>query len=201
MIGDQAGLALPLAIEHEPPTSYSAPVWSPDSRSIAFTDKRLNLWNVDVALGVKKEDGTDQYMVPAPTRDLSWSPDQNGCVRHASAQPVPRDHCPLRSRRSHTPTDRPPVQRSPARSDPSPLQPQRDVEPVAAPRAPSDSARGAAPTTVTLRQAASTSTISANESLPSMCGPATMSTPRRRRRRTFLRRGGGQPAGHDRTLR
>lgn len=149
MIGDQAGLALPLAIEHEPPTSYSAPVWSPDSRSIAFTDKRLNLWNVDVALGVKKEDGTDQYMVPAPTRDLSWSPDQNGCVRQASAQPVPRDHCPLRSRRSHTPTDRPPVQRSPARSDPSPLQPQRDVEPVAAPRAPSDSARGAAPTTVT----------------------------------------------------
>ena len=34
-----------------PPSFFYAPTWSPDSKKIAFTDKRLNLWYVDIDKG------------------------------------------------------------------------------------------------------------------------------------------------------
>ena len=34
-----------------PPSFFYAPIWSPDSKKIAYTDKRLNLWYVDLDKG------------------------------------------------------------------------------------------------------------------------------------------------------
>ena len=34
-----------------PPSFFYAPLWSPDSKKIAYTDKRLNLWYVDIDKG------------------------------------------------------------------------------------------------------------------------------------------------------
>ena len=54
---DQDGLKPPTVIDLGPdPTYYYAPAWSPDSKRIVFSDKRLNLWyvNVDAALGPTK---------------------------------------------------------------------------------------------------------------------------------------------------
>jgi tricorn protease len=59
----------------DPPSFFYDPVWSPDSKKIAYSDKRLNLWYVDVATGKtvkvdKNPDGLrDDVMEP------SWSPD------------------------------------------------------------------------------------------------------------------------------
>lgn len=52
-IRDQEGLKAPKVIDLGPdPTYFYAPHWSPDSKRIVFSDKRLNLWYVDVD-GVK----------------------------------------------------------------------------------------------------------------------------------------------------
>jgi tricorn protease len=54
---DQDGLSAPKIIDLGPdPTYYYSPTWSPDSKRIVFSDKRLNLWyvNVDPALGPAK---------------------------------------------------------------------------------------------------------------------------------------------------
>ncbi len=53
-IRDQDGLQAPRVIDLGPdPTYYYSPVWSPDSKRILFSDKRLHLWlvNLDPALG------------------------------------------------------------------------------------------------------------------------------------------------------
>ena len=75
MIGRQDGIAPPRAIRLEKPTFYYTPRWSPDSKSLAFTDAGLNLWVVDVASGTRTLVDTDQYMVPNRTVDPAWSPD------------------------------------------------------------------------------------------------------------------------------
>jgi hypothetical protein len=43
------------------PSFYYTPVWSPDAGRIAFSDKRLNLWYVDVAKGTPIKVDTDYY--------------------------------------------------------------------------------------------------------------------------------------------
>ncbi len=51
-IRDQDGLAPPKVIDLGPnPSFFYAPHWSPDSKRIAFTDKHLRIWYVDVAGG------------------------------------------------------------------------------------------------------------------------------------------------------
>lgn len=57
------------------PSYYYQPVWSPDSKKIAYTDKRLNVWYVDVESG--KNVKVDTADVENPFRDLvpAWSPD------------------------------------------------------------------------------------------------------------------------------
>lgn len=58
-----------------PPSFFYQPVWSPDSKKIAYTDKRLNLWFVDVAKGEPVKVASDYYEAPFHTIDPSWSPD------------------------------------------------------------------------------------------------------------------------------
>jgi len=58
-----------------PPSFYYEPVWSPDSKKIAFSDKRLNLWYVDLAKGTPVKIDTDTYDSPTRTLDPTWSPD------------------------------------------------------------------------------------------------------------------------------
>jgi tricorn protease len=57
----------------DPPSFYFAPVWSPDGTRIAYTDKRLNLWYVDLATGKSTRVDTDTY--DDRTLDPAWSPD------------------------------------------------------------------------------------------------------------------------------
>jgi len=78
---DQDGLAAPKIIDvgaadPEGPTYYYAPRWSPDSKGILYSDKRLNLWYVDV-------DGGNPVKIDADLREgfgpagfsASFSPD------------------------------------------------------------------------------------------------------------------------------
>ncbi|MEK6322560.1 MAG: PDZ domain-containing protein [Acidobacteriota bacterium] len=55
-----------------PPSFYYAPTWSPDSKKIAFTDKRLNLWYVDLDKGAPVKVDTSRS---GRGFNLSWSPD------------------------------------------------------------------------------------------------------------------------------
>ncbi len=58
-----------------PPSFYYDPIWSPDSKKIAYTDKRLNLWYIDLAKGTPVKVDTDTYDAPQRTLDPVWSPD------------------------------------------------------------------------------------------------------------------------------
>lgn len=59
-----------------PPSFFYTPTWSPDSKKIAYTDKRLNLWYVDLDNPKPKLVDTD-YFGGFGTTQLSqnWSPD------------------------------------------------------------------------------------------------------------------------------
>jgi len=58
-----------------PPSYFYSPVWSPDSKKIAFHDKRLNLWYVEVDKGTPVKADTDLYDHPDRSLDPMWSPD------------------------------------------------------------------------------------------------------------------------------
>jgi tricorn protease len=58
-----------------PPSFYYNPTWSPDSKKIVYTDKRLNLWYVDVAKGSPVKVDTTTYDTPLRALDPVWSPD------------------------------------------------------------------------------------------------------------------------------
>src|SRR3990172_8377898 len=75
MIGSQDGLTRPRAITLPEPSFYYTPAWSPDSKRLAFTDAKLNLWDVDVASGKVTRVDTDEYAHPERTVDPVWSPD------------------------------------------------------------------------------------------------------------------------------
>ncbi|MGB6876995.1 MAG: PDZ domain-containing protein, partial [Candidatus Acidiferrales bacterium] len=59
----------------EPPSYFYDPKWSPDSKKIAYTDKRLNVWYVDLDKGTPVKIDTDVFETPERTLDPSWSPD------------------------------------------------------------------------------------------------------------------------------
>ena len=58
-----------------PPSYFYSPLWSPDSKKIAYTDKRLNLWYVDVEKGTPVKVATDRYDDPTSSMNETWSPD------------------------------------------------------------------------------------------------------------------------------
>ncbi|HKV24615.1 MAG TPA: PDZ domain-containing protein [Candidatus Acidoferrum sp.] len=75
-IEDQSGLGTVKKINlGNPPSYFYTPIWSPDSKKIAYTDKRLNLWYVDVDKGTPVKVATDLFEDPSTTFDESWSPD------------------------------------------------------------------------------------------------------------------------------
>ena len=75
-IRDQDGLAQPKVIDLGPdPSFYYNPVWSPDSKYIAFSDKHLHLWYVDVAGGKPIKIDTGLRGSFGSAYEVSWSPD------------------------------------------------------------------------------------------------------------------------------
>ena len=50
-------------------------MWSPDGKNIAFTDKRLHLWYVNLEKRSPLKVDTDYYETPFHTLNPAWSPD------------------------------------------------------------------------------------------------------------------------------
>ncbi|MGC1687849.1 MAG: PDZ domain-containing protein, partial [Candidatus Acidiferrales bacterium] len=60
-----------------PPSFFYAPQWSPDSKKIAYTDKRLNVWYIDLDKKTPVKVDTETYEEPERHLDPSWSPDSH----------------------------------------------------------------------------------------------------------------------------
>ena len=76
-IRDQNGLGAPKVIDLGPdPSFFYSPRWSPDSKHVAYADKHLHLWYVDVDGGKPvKIDTAIRGSFNSPFGNLSWSPD------------------------------------------------------------------------------------------------------------------------------
>ena len=73
---DQSGLGEVKKINlGTPPSYFYGPTWSPDSKKIAYTDKRLNLWYVDVEKGTPVKVATERVEDPSSGMNEGWSPD------------------------------------------------------------------------------------------------------------------------------
>jgi tricorn protease len=73
---DQSGMGEVRKIKlGNPPSFFYTPVWSPDNKKIAYTDKRLNLWYVNLKKGAPVLVDTDTYDTPYRALDPVWSPD------------------------------------------------------------------------------------------------------------------------------
>jgi tricorn protease len=70
--GDRPGRRIDLGT---PATFYYRPVWSPDSTKVAYTDRRLNLWYVDVATGARVKVDTNPVGFTNSVLEPAWSPD------------------------------------------------------------------------------------------------------------------------------
>jgi tricorn protease len=76
-VRDQNGLG---EVRHinlgNPPSFFYNPTWSPDSKNIAYSDKRLNLWYVDLDNPTPKLIDTDYFGGFAATQlSQTWAPD------------------------------------------------------------------------------------------------------------------------------
>jgi len=59
-----------------PPSFYYSPTWSPNSKMIVYSDKRLNLWYLDIEAGRPVHIDTNPYdQGPGSGFDPVWSPD------------------------------------------------------------------------------------------------------------------------------
>src|SRR5258707_4957104 len=58
----------------DPPSFNYNPTWSPDSKRIAYQDKRLNFWYLDLDTGKSTKVDTAPYDDDPPTAP-AWSPD------------------------------------------------------------------------------------------------------------------------------
>jgi tricorn protease len=75
-IRDQNGLGTVKKIDlGKPPSFFYSPVWSPDSKKIAYTDKRLNVWYVDVDKATPVRVDTDLFDNPFHGLNPVWAPD------------------------------------------------------------------------------------------------------------------------------
>ncbi|MBI3649908.1 MAG: PD40 domain-containing protein [Acidobacteria bacterium] len=58
-----------------PPTFYFSPVWSPDSKKIALTDKKLQLWYLDIDKGRLVKVDSNPIGANDDVVQANWSPD------------------------------------------------------------------------------------------------------------------------------
>ncbi len=72
---DQSGMGEVKKINLGAPSYFYEPKWSPDSKKIAYRDKRLNLWYVDIEKGVPVKVDTNMFENPFSVNDFDWSPD------------------------------------------------------------------------------------------------------------------------------
>lgn len=78
---EQSGMGEVKKISLGNPSSYFySPRFSPDSKKILFTDKRLNIWYLDIEKGTPVKVDTNTYENPFPVLDPSWSPDNKWIV-------------------------------------------------------------------------------------------------------------------------
>ena len=63
-----------------PPSYFYGPVWSPDSKKIAYTDKRLNRWYVEIEKGTPVKISTERFEDPGGFPTGVWSPDSKWMV-------------------------------------------------------------------------------------------------------------------------
>jgi tricorn protease len=90
-----------------PSSFFFFPAWSPDSKKIAFSDKKLNLWYVDLDKKTPVRVATDRFMPEGEWIHAAWSPDSKWL---AYTQPeVSRTHSvfvySLETQQSHRVTD------------------------------------------------------------------------------------------------
>jgi tricorn protease len=73
-VSDQSGVGKVRAIDlGVPPSFFYRPTWSPDSKKIAYSDKRLNLWYVDLEHPTPVKVDTDRF--DGTQFSVTWSPD------------------------------------------------------------------------------------------------------------------------------
>ncbi|MEZ5346371.1 MAG: PDZ domain-containing protein [Pyrinomonadaceae bacterium] len=73
---DQTGMGEVQKISLGNPSSYFyTPSFSPDSKKILFTDKRLNIWYLDIATKKMTKVDTNTFENPFQVLNPSWSPD------------------------------------------------------------------------------------------------------------------------------
>ena len=73
---DQSGLGEVKKINlGNPPSYFYGPTWSPDGKKIAYTDKRLNLWYVDIEKGTPVKVTAERFDDPTGGMNEAWSPD------------------------------------------------------------------------------------------------------------------------------
>jgi tricorn protease len=75
MIGEQAGVTKPRAIDLPAPAFYTNLSWAPNGKLLLVTDNHLNLWTIDAATGHATKIDTDTYATPGRDFDATWSPD------------------------------------------------------------------------------------------------------------------------------
>jgi len=78
---NQSGMGEVKTINLGNPSSYFyGPKFSPDSKKVLFTDKRWNLWYVDIEKGTPVKVDTNLYDNPFNVLEPNWSPDSKWIV-------------------------------------------------------------------------------------------------------------------------
>ncbi|MEO8383133.1 MAG: PDZ domain-containing protein [Acidobacteriota bacterium] len=75
VVRDQRGERPAKTFAMAEPTFYYGPVWSPDSTKVAYTDRRLNLWYIDVTSGTRVKVDTNPIGFTGSVLEPKWSPD------------------------------------------------------------------------------------------------------------------------------
>jgi tricorn protease len=75
VLRDQRGDGVKKIAMDGAPSFYYSPVWSPDSTKLAYTDRRLSLWYVDIASGKHTRVDTNPIGFTDDVLRPSWSPD------------------------------------------------------------------------------------------------------------------------------